>query len=86
MCACQVARPWFITGLVKRIAFGTHLKEDGIDATLLERIKLVGEHLTNLSWALTQILPVDTLNPGTSKFALGIGGKRNEKRETTNEK
>ena len=45
---CQIARPRLITGFVERITLSPHLKEDGVDATLLQRVELRGEHLPYL--------------------------------------
>ena len=40
--------PRFEVALIKGIAFGTHLEDDGIHAILLQFIKLLGEHRLDL--------------------------------------
>ena len=40
--------PRFEVTLIKGIAFGTHLEDDGIHAILLQFIELLGEHRLDL--------------------------------------
>ena len=63
--------------LIERIALGTHLEEDDVDARPLQFVQLAGQRLLHSVAANAVPLVVDTLNPRATKFALGLQlGKR----------
>ena len=68
---CEIAAPRFKVGTIERIAFGTNLKENGIDASSMKHVELFGKHASQLLGRLPQILSVDTLDPCTTELALG---------------
>lgn len=63
--------PRFVGGLVHGIGLAAHLKDDGIDATPLHHIELVGQILLHFAAAHALELTIDHLNPRTAKFAFG---------------
>ena len=55
----------------KGIRLATHLEDDSINPTLLQRIQLMGQISLHLVTAHTLELTVDNLNPRTSEFTFG---------------
>ena len=73
--------PRFKITLIKGITFGTYLEDDGIHAILLQFVQLLGEHRLNLLGRFTQILSVDTLDPGATEFTFVLCHQRSLKHQ-----
>ena len=67
----QIAAPWLITRLVKRIRFCTYLKNNGIDTSFLQSIELSSQYTLHLLCSHSLKLSVHTLNPSSTEFTLG---------------
>ena len=69
--ASQESAPWLILALVESIALGTHLKDDGIEACVVQHIDELGEISLALlrTHALVAILP-SRLDPCTTELRL----------------
>ncbi len=76
MLPCEVAAPRLVGTCVESIAFGAHLKDDGVHPTQLEYVQLVGEVLLHIIARHALKLPIDALYPCAAKFALGQGVAR----------
>ena len=68
----QEAAPRLYPAGIERVAFYTHLEEDGVDAVLLQVVELTGEHCLHLVALHVHELSVDSLNPCSAKLSLGI--------------
>ena len=72
MLSCQISAPGFNLAGVEGIALNANLKEDGIDAVLLQVVELTGEHGLHAVATDALELSVDGLNPGSAKLSLWI--------------
>ena len=68
----EEATPRFFFRGIERIAFDSDLKDDGVDATALEFVKLIPQILLHDITAHTEELSVDGLNPSASELTFGL--------------
>ena len=65
----EESAPRFVAALVESVGLGPHLKHDGVDARSLTNVEMLRESLLHLLRREPLKLPIDTLNPRSSKFA-----------------
>ena len=68
----QETAPWFVRRFIQGIRLCPHLKNDGIDTSLLQVVQLAHQHLLHFLRRHTLELSVYTLYPGSAKLPFGI--------------
>ena len=68
----QKAAPRFQLRSIESIGFGTYLKDNGINACLLQGVQLTDQGLFQLLGGNSAELSVNSLYPGCTKFTFGV--------------
>ena len=78
--ACQETAPRLNLTLVKGITLRTDLKDNHVDAVLLQLIELIGQRLLHLHCTHALELSVDALYPGTTHLTFLSSGCQSEQK------
>lgn len=68
--SCKEAAPRFDVAFIQRITLCSYLKEDGVDAVLLQLVELIGKCLLHLLCGHSDELSVYALYPSPAKLSL----------------